>query len=74
MNGIYAILIYLSSSLHKPEHAMSQLMKNASKESYRRNIWEKLSAIGDAFITKHEVSTHKTIKPVLSCTAENLEY
>ena len=66
VNGNYAILTYLSFSLHNPEHAMSQLMKKASKESYRRNSWEKLSAIGNSFITKREVSTHKTIKPVLS--------
>ena len=66
VNVIFAILTYLTPSLHKPEHAVSQLRKKASKESYGRNLWEKLSAIGNAFITKRESSTHKTIIPVLS--------
>ena len=66
VNGIYGILTYLTSSLHKPEHAVSQLMKKASKLFYGRNLWKKLSAIGNVFTTKHEVSTHKTFKPVLS--------
>ena len=66
VNVIFTILTYLTSSLHKPEHAVSQLRKKASKESYGRNLLEKLSAIGNAFITKREASTHKTIIPVLS--------
>lgn len=45
---------------------MSELMKLASKESYWRNVREKLSAIGNVFITKREVSTHEAIKRVLS--------
>ena len=65
VNVVFAILTYLTSSLHKPEHAVSQLTRKASKESYGRNLWEKLSAIGNAFITKREASTHKTIIPVL---------
>ena len=66
VTGIYVILTYLASYLCKPEHTVSELMKKASKESYRRNFLEKLSAIRNAFITKHEVSTHKAIKQVLS--------
>lgn len=45
----------------KPRYTMSELMKKASKESYRRNFLEKLSAIRNVFITKHEVSTHMAI-------------
>ena len=66
MTGIYAMLTYLTLYLCKPEHTMSELMKNALKESYGRNVWEKLSAIGNVFITKCEVSRHNTIKQVLS--------
>ena len=49
MTGIYTMLTYLTSYLCKPEHTMSQLMKKASKESYGRNVLEKLSAIGNVF-------------------------
>ena len=66
VNVIFAILKYLRSSFHKSEHAVIQLMRKASKESYGRHLWEKLSAIGNAFIIKREASTHKTIIPVLS--------
>ena len=65
VNVIFAILKYLTS-FHKPEDAVSQLTRKASKEFYGRHLWEKLSAIGNAFITKREASTHKTIIPVLS--------
>ena len=34
VTGIYAMLIYLTSYLCKPEHTMSELMKKASKEAY----------------------------------------
>ena len=75
VNVIFAILTYLTSSLYKPEHTVSQLTRKTSKESYGRNIWEKLSATGNAFITKREASIYKTIIPVLSIfAAENLEY
>ena len=56
----------LTSYLCKPEHTMSVLMKKAANESYRRIAWGKLSAIGNVFITKREVSTHEAIKRVLS--------
>ena len=49
MTGIYNMLTYLTSYLCKPEHTMSQLMKKLSKESYGRNVLEKLSAIGNVF-------------------------
>ena len=36
VTGVYAMLTYLTSYLCKPEHAMSERMKKASKEAYRR--------------------------------------
>ena len=66
MTGIYAMLTYLTSYSCKPEHTMSELMKKGSKESYWRNVRENLSAVGNIFITKREVSSHKAIKHVLS--------
>ena len=65
VTGIYAMLTYLTSYLCEPEH-MSELMKKALKESYGRNVTKKLSAIGNVYVTKSEVSTHEAIKQVLS--------
>ena len=65
VTGIYAMLTYLTPYLCKHEHTMSALMKKASKESYDRNVREKLRAIENVFITKCEVSTREAIKPVL---------
>lgn len=62
VTGIYVMLTYLTSYLCKPEHTMSELIKKASKESYWRNVWEKLSANGNVFVIKCEVSTHDAIK------------
>ena len=61
VTGIYVMLTYLTSYLCKPEHTMSELIK-ASKESYWRNVWEKLSANGNVFVIKCEVSTHDAIE------------
>ena len=60
------MLTYLTSYLCKPEHTMNEFMKNGSKESYVRNVQEKMSAIGNVFTTKCETSTHEAIKRVLS--------
>ena len=56
------MLTYLTSYLCKPEHAMSELMKKASKEAYGKDVREKMHSIGDIFLTKREVSTHEAIK------------
>ena len=66
VSGIYAMLMYLTSYLCKPEHTMSELMKKASKEAYDKDLKGKLYAIGNVFLTKREVSTHEAIKRVLS--------
>ena len=66
VTGVYAMLTYLTSYLCKPEHAMSELMKKASKEAYGKDIKGKMLSIGNTFLTKREVSTHEAIKRVLS--------
>ena len=66
VTGIYAMLTYLTSYLCKPEHAVSERMKKASKEAYGKDIKGKMLSIGNTFVTKREVSTHERIKRVLS--------
>ena len=66
VTGVYAMLMYLTSYLCKPEHTMSELMKKASKEAYGKDIKGKMHSIGNVFLTKREVSTHEAIKRVLS--------
>ena len=60
------MLTYLTSYLCKPEHAMSKLMKKASKEAYGKDIKGKMLSIGNTFLTKCKVSTLAAIKRVLS--------
>ena len=40
VTGLYAMLTYLTSHFCKPEHAMSKLMKKASKKAYMEKILE----------------------------------
>ena len=54
--GVYAMLTYL----------MSELMKKASNEDYGKDIKGKMLSVGNTFSTKCKVSTHKSIKRVLS--------
>lgn len=42
---IYAMLMYLTFCMCKPEHTMRESKKKASKDSYWNNDGEKLSAI-----------------------------
>ena len=67
------MLTYLTSYLYKPEHAMSKLMKKASKEAYGKDIKDKMLTIGNTFLTKCEVSTHEAIKRVLSLPMIHLD-
>ena len=60
--GVYAMLIYLTSYLYKPEHVMSDLMKKASKEADGKDIKGKMFSVVNTFLTKREVSTHEAIK------------
>ena len=45
---------------------MSELNKKGSKEEYGSSVRKKLFAIGNVFMTKREVSSHKAIKRILS--------
>ena len=65
VTGICAMLTYLTSHLHKPEHAVSILRKKASKESYRNDIKSKMLCIGN-ILTKRKVPTYEAIEGVLS--------
>ena len=60
------MLTYLTLYLCKPEHAVSKLMKKASKESYVKDIEGKMLSVGNTFLAKREVSTHEAFKRVLS--------
>ena len=64
VTDVNAILTYLTSYLCKPAHAFSELMIKTSKEAYGKYIEGKLLCIGNTFLTKPEVSTHKSIKRV----------
>ena len=66
VTGVYARLTYLTSYLFKPEHAISELMKKASREVYGNDVRSKVHSIGNTFLTKREVFTHEAIKRVLS--------
>ena len=53
VTGVYSMLTYLMSYFCKPEHAISELMKKASKEAYGKDIKGKTLYIGNTFLTKH---------------------
>ena len=65
VTGVYAMLTYLKSYFCQPKHAISKLMKTASKEVYGKDIKGKIFSIGNTFLTKRKVSTHEVIKIVL---------
>ena len=66
MTGVYAMLTNLIFYLCKPESAMSELIKKATKKAYWKNVWEKLSAAGNVFMTTLKVSPRGTIRQLLS--------
>ena len=66
VTGTHATLTYLTSYLCKPEHAVSEVMKEASKVAYGKDIKGKIFTIGNTFWTKREVFTHEEIKRVSS--------
>ena len=51
VTGIHATLTYLTSYLCKPEHAVSEIMKEASKEAYGKDIKGEISTIYNTFLT-----------------------
>ena len=62
VRDVYAMLPYLTSYLSQPEYAMSELMKKESKNTYGKDIKDKLLSIGNAFLTKFNVSTYEVFK------------
>ena len=62
VTGVYAILTYLTSYLCKPEHAMSEPIKKALKEAYRKDIKGKVLSIGNTLLTKREFLQMKQSK------------
>ena len=49
VTGVYIMITYLTSYLCKPNYAMSELMKKASKEAYGKDIKSKMHSIGNTF-------------------------
>ena len=49
VTGVCAMLTYLTSFLWKPEHVMSKFMKKSSKETYGKDIKDKMLPIGNGF-------------------------
>ena len=63
---MYSKLTYLRSYLCKPEHAMGELLKKASKEAYDKDMRGYMHSIDNIILRKHEVSTHEAIKKLLN--------
>ena len=51
VTGVYAMFIYLTSYLRKPEHAVSDLIEKASRKAYRNDIKGKMVYIGNKYLT-----------------------
>lgn len=58
VNGVYAVLVYLTSYLHKPKHTISEQMKNVAKKWQREGTQKQLS-IQKVFFEKLEIVSHK---------------
>ena len=63
---MYSKLTYLTPCLCKPEHAMGELLKKASKEAYDKDMRGYMHSIDNIILRKHEVSTHEAIKKLLN--------
>ena len=50
--GVYVMLTYLTSYICMPEHALSEILKQASNETYVEDIKGKIYNIGKTFLTK----------------------
>ena len=59
----YACIMYVTSYLCKAEKTMSQLLQQASKQCKNRDlaIKEKLSVLGNVFLTHREISTDEAV-------------
>ena len=52
VTGVYAMIVYLTSCLPKPEHIMSELVKKAAKDVHGLGSMKQLNAIDSVFLTK----------------------
>ena len=66
VTGIYGLLAYLCSGMCKGAWKLGEILRKVVKESPSLNVKEKLRKVGNVFLTKREVSTHKAIKQTLS--------
>ena len=85
VTGVYTMLTYQTPYLGKAEHAMTELLKKASKEAYGRYyilkgiiyyiiLKVKCFLLVNTFLTKHKVFTHAAIKRVyLSMKHSNID-
>ena len=52
VTGLYAMIVYLTPWLPKPEHIMSELVKKAAKDVHGLGSMKQLNAIDNVFLTK----------------------
>ena len=62
----YACVMYISSYVTKPEHEMSALLEQTSKQAADCDIRQQLRKIGTKFLASREVSAQEAVYRVLS--------
>ena len=62
----YGCVMYVSSYVTKPEHEMSELLKQTSKKSAECDIRQQLQKMGKKFLSSREVSAEEAAYRVLS--------
>ena len=62
----YACVMYISSYVTKPEHEMSELLEQTSKQAADCDIRQQLYKIGSKFLASREVSAQEAAYRVLS--------
>ena len=63
MNRVYAVLVYLTSYLHKPKNTISEQMKNVAKKWQREGTQKQV--FKKYFFEKLEIISHKVTKRIL---------
>jgi hypothetical protein len=66
ITSVWACIANIASYICKPEQAMSELMRKASKEANNKTIRDKLFSIGNTLRKGREVSHHEAIMRILS--------
>ena len=62
----YACVAYVTSYLCKAEKTMSELLSKASKEAHLKPVRDKLTLLGNVFLTHREILTDEAIYIILS--------